>query len=194
MSTALLEIRGLDVTFRRTKLLPWSDAHEVRAVRGLDLVIDEHETVGLVGESGSGKTTTGRALLHLVPITAGSVRLGEHRVEGFGRTAPEPFRRQVQAVFQDPVASLNPAMTVARIIGEPLELHESLDRSAQRTRAGELLELVGLGPGHLDGTRTSSRADSASASRSHARWRPRRGWWCSTSRSRRSTSRPRRAS
>jgi oligopeptide/dipeptide ABC transporter ATP-binding protein len=148
--TPLLQIRGLDVTFRRPKLLPWSDPHEVRAVRGLDLDVSEHETVGLVGESGSGKTTTGRALLHLVPIAAGTVRLGEFQVERFGRTAPAAYRRQVQAVFQDPVASLNPAMTVGRILGEPLELHEGLDGPAQRDRAGELLGLVGLDASHLD--------------------------------------------
>lgn len=150
MSAPLLEIRGLDVTFRRPSLLPWSDRHETRAVIGLDLEVGAHETVGLVGESGSGKTTTGRALLHLVPMAAGSIRLGEHRVESFGRRAPEVFRRAVQAVFQDPVASLNPSMTVAKVLGEPLELHDGLDRAAQRVRAAELLEMVGLSRTHLD--------------------------------------------
>ncbi len=146
----LVSIRGLDVTFRRPKNFPWSRSHEVRAVIGVDLDIAEHETVGLVGESGSGKTTTGRALLHLVPITAGTVAVGDHRVETFGRRAPELFRREVQAVFQDPVASLNPSMSIGTILGEPLELHGEHDPSVRAKRCGELLEMVGLSRSHLD--------------------------------------------
>ncbi len=112
--------------------------------------VDAGETVGLVGESGSGKTTIGRAILHFLEPTSGSIKLGEFDVTDFGSKAPAAYRRAVQVVFQDPVGSLNPSMVVGEIIGEPLTLHFGLKGDDRDQRAGELLEQVGLQRHHLD--------------------------------------------
>lgn len=106
--------------------------------------------MGLVGESGSGKSTIGRAILRLVTPESGTIQLGDYAVTGFGRREPKGFRQTVQAVFQDPVASLNPTMVVADIVGEPLSLHYGTTGDDRKLRVKELLEQVGLRPEHAD--------------------------------------------
>ncbi len=116
----------------------------VRAVDGVTFDIHEGETLGLVGESGCGKSTCGRAILRLYDITGGSVRIAGADV---GAARPEALRRMrpaMQMVFQDPQASLNPRMTVASIIAEPLREHTDMDRAARRARVEELMDQVGL--------------------------------------------------
>ncbi|EID16258.1 ABC transporter ATP-binding protein [Mycolicibacterium phlei] len=122
----------------------------VRAVDGVSFTIREGETLGLVGESGCGKSTLCRALLQLTAPTSGSVKfLGEELV---GRSARElrPVRRQMQMIFQDPFASLNPRKRVGQIIGDPLRLHGIADGAGLRRRVQELLERVGLSPEHYN--------------------------------------------
>ena len=145
MTPPLLTDTDLKVHFpiRRGFLLDRTVGH-VKAVDGVSFEIEEGQTLGLVGESGSGKSTTAYAALQLIRPTAGSVRfLGRELT----RLRPEELRRmrrEMQIVFQDPYASLNPRMTVGRILAEPLRTHGIGNRRTRRASVARLLELVGL--------------------------------------------------
>ncbi len=116
----------------------------VRAVDGVDFSVRAGSTLGLVGESGSGKTTVGRTLLKLIPAAGGSVVFEGKDVFSLGRAGLRELRRRIQVIFQDPVSSLNPRMTVGSIVSEPLSVHSIVPRRRRRERVGELLERVGL--------------------------------------------------
>ena len=122
---------------------------EVHAVCGVSFSIARGETLGLVGESGCGKSTTARAVLRLVPATSGSVRFRGQEVLETSAKQMRRLRRDMQIVFQDPYASLNPRMTVQSIVAEPLKVHGTY-RPNGRQRVRELLELVGLNPEHAN--------------------------------------------
>jgi ABC-type oligopeptide transport system ATPase subunit len=122
----------------------------VAAVDDVSFSIDQGETFGLVGESGSGKTTTGRCMLRLIEPTSGAVRFRGEDVLAFTRRRLRQARRDMQIVFQDPYSSLNPRMRALQIVEEPLIIHKLGDRAARRKRVGELFQLVGLDPAHLD--------------------------------------------
>jgi oligopeptide transport system ATP-binding protein len=118
----------------------------VRAVDGVTLTVGSGEVVGLVGESGSGKSTLGRCVTRLVPVTGGGVRINGRDIARLSRRRLRPLRRDFNIVFQDPSSSLNPRMTVADIIGEPLRLHRIGNAASRRQRIGDLLDQVGLRP------------------------------------------------
>ncbi len=120
----------------------------VQAVDGVSFDIKQGETLGLVGESGCGKSTTGRLILQLLAPTAGQVVMAGQSLTEMGASDLQRMRSQMQMIFQDPYASLNPRMTVADIIEEPLQVHQWGDRPARKKRVQELLELVGLNPYH----------------------------------------------
>jgi oligopeptide/dipeptide ABC transporter ATP-binding protein len=135
----LLEVSGLEVRFP-------SSQGVVRAVDGVSFALEKGETLGLVGESGCGKSTTARAIVGLAPIAAGSVRIDGFEIANRPR-ALASLRHRVQMVFQDPYASLDPRMTVASIVGEPLSIHcRAKNGPARDARVSELLETVGLDP------------------------------------------------
>jgi oligopeptide/dipeptide ABC transporter ATP-binding protein len=145
----LLTVQGLKTYFPvRGGMLRRS--RYVRAVDGVDLRVLRGRTLGLVGESGSGKTTVGRSILRLVQPTAGRVDFDGHDVLSAGSSEMRRLRRRMQIIFQDPVGSLNPRMTVGEIVAEPLRIHTSLNRRRRRQRVGELLERVGLSSQHGD--------------------------------------------
>ncbi|HEY4641743.1 MAG TPA: dipeptide ABC transporter ATP-binding protein, partial [Thermoanaerobaculia bacterium] len=117
---------------------------QVKAVDGISFGIGRGETLGLVGESGSGKTTVGRCILRLIEPTSGSVDFEGEDVLALGSGDMRRMRRNMQIVFQDPYASLNPRMTVATIIAEPLIVHGGMSSSDRDARVVQLLETVGL--------------------------------------------------
>ncbi|MFF8812687.1 dipeptide ABC transporter ATP-binding protein [Streptomyces pactum] len=147
----LAELDGVRVEFpgRRGPLL--RRGRPVAAVRGVSLRLHRGETLGLVGESGSGKSTLARVLAGLRRPTAGTVRFDGRDISRAAVDARlrRELARDVQVVFQDPYASLNPRRTVEEIVTTPLRFHTSLDAAARRARAAELLEQVGLAPSHL---------------------------------------------
>ena len=122
----------------------------VRAVDGVSFTLHEGETLGLVGESGCGKSTVCRAILQLVTPTSGSVRFAGQEMVGRSPRELRPLRREIQMIFQDPFASLNPRKRVGQIIGDPLELHGVARGAELKRRVQELLERVGLQAEHYN--------------------------------------------
>lgn len=119
----------------------------VKAVDGVSLSVEPNETVGIVGESGCGKTTLGRTILRLVEPTGGSIKVRGEDVVAASASRMRDLRKEMQMVFQDPYASLNPRMPVHDIVSEPLRIH-GVSKSEARDRAGEYLQAVGLLPEH----------------------------------------------
>jgi oligopeptide transport system ATP-binding protein len=140
----MVQVRGLKMHFPIYAGLLRRRAGEVKAVDGVSFDIPAGETLGLVGESGCGKSTCGRAMLRLYEPTAGQVIINGQDVTAVKPEALRQLRPAMQMVFQDPQASLNPRMTVASIIGEPLVEHTQLSKHEQRERIEELLDQVGL--------------------------------------------------
>jgi oligopeptide transport system ATP-binding protein len=149
--TPLLEVTDLVKHFPvKRGVLTGREVEQVRAVDGVSLSVAPGETLGLVGESGSGKSTLCRALLQLTKPNSGSVRFEGREIAGLSRRGMRPLRREMQMVFQDPFASLNPRKRVGQIVGGPLRQLGEDSKAERDTRVGELLEQVGLGAEHLD--------------------------------------------
>ncbi|MQS35570.1 ABC transporter ATP-binding protein [Streptomyces katsurahamanus] len=141
---ALLEVSGLRREFGRGR-------DRVVAVDGVDLAVRPGDTLGIVGESGSGKTTLGRLLVRLLDPTSGRVHYDGREIGGLSERALRPYRRELQMVFQDPVASLNPRRSIGESIADPLRAAGTLDEAGVRRRVREALERVGLDPDRYDG-------------------------------------------
>ncbi len=147
MSDALLKIRDLRMHFPIYKgVLVRKEVNRVKAVDGLSFDVFEGETLGLVGESGCGKSTTGRAIIRLYEPTSGTVEFRGRNIAELPERELHPLRRDLQMIFQDPYASLNPRMTVGDIIGEPLKVHKLATGGDVMRRVQELMDIVGLDP------------------------------------------------
>jgi oligopeptide transport system ATP-binding protein len=144
----LLEVQNLCVHYRGRGSGLFKKSDPVRAVDLVSFDIRRGETLGLVGESGCGKSSIGRALLLLPPPTSGSIRFAGEDVTRLDARALKPFRRQIQMVFQDSYASLNPRMTIEQNIAEPLIVQGTGSSAKRQARVLELLDLVGL-PSHI---------------------------------------------
>ncbi len=140
----LVEVRGLKMHFPILAGVLRRRVGEVKAVDGVSFDILEGETLGLVGESGCGKSTCGRAILRLYDITEGAIRINGRDIARASHAELRKLRPTMQMVFQDPQASLNPRMTVAKIIAEPLDEHTTLSRREKMQRVHELMDAVGL--------------------------------------------------
>ncbi len=150
MSEALLRVKELVKNFPVKGGVLRRTVDHVHAVDGVSFEIGAGETLGLVGESGCGKSTTGRCILRLIEPTSGEVWFEGRDVVAFDHAELTALRRDVQIIFQDPYASLNPRMTVGAIIGEALTIHGlAKDRHAYQDRVAELLETVGLNVDHM---------------------------------------------
>ncbi len=147
-STApLLSVKNLKVHFaiRGDSPWPWTPTRALEAVAGVSFDLQAGETLGIVGESGCGKSTLARALINLVPITDGSVVWNGEEMRGASDSAWQAKRKTVQMIFQDPLASLDPRMTVAQIIGEPLHTHyPELSKAEHNARVLAMMLRVGL--------------------------------------------------
>jgi oligopeptide/dipeptide ABC transporter ATP-binding protein len=141
MTTPLLEVKGLK------KYFPIGSSFKkgsVKAVDEVNFIVNEGETLGIVGESGCGKSTVGRLILRLLDPTAGEILFNGVSIGSMNQRKLRPFRKNLQCVFQDPFASLNPRISVGSAIAEPLIIQEGMSRAMAMQRTEELLEKVGL--------------------------------------------------
>jgi len=148
-SDVLLEVRDLCKHFDVKQGLFGRGGAKVRAVDGVSFWIRQGETLGLVGESGCGKSTTGKMILRLTEPTSGTINWRGRQIEKLPAAQMRPFRRELQAVFQDPYSSLNPRMRAAEIVAEPLRNFESLSGKEIAERVAALFDRVGLRPDQL---------------------------------------------
>jgi oligopeptide transport system ATP-binding protein len=147
----LLEVTNLVKHFPiKSGILIDRQVGAVRAVDDVSFGVREGETLGLVGESGCGKSTLCRTMVQLLEPTSGSVKFEGKEIAGLGRRALQPLRRQMQMIFQDPYASLNPRKRVGQIVGDPLKLHGVASGGQLKRQVQELLERVGLSPEHYN--------------------------------------------
>jgi len=142
----LLTVEGLKVHFPIRKGLLSKTVGYVYAVDGVSFTLQKGETIGLVGESGCGKTTTGLAVLNLVPPTSGDVFFQGQDVSQVNKSGLKSLKKEMQIIFQDPYSSLNPRMTVNQILNDPMEIHGMFPGSERSQRIAYLLEKVGLSP------------------------------------------------
>jgi oligopeptide transport system ATP-binding protein len=148
---ALLEVTDLVKHFPiKSGLLFDRKVDQVRAVDGISFTVNKGETLGLVGESGSGKSTACRLVLQLLKPTSGSVKFEGREIAGLGRRELRPLRREMQMIFQDPYASLNPRKRVGQIVGDQLKIQKVASGKELRTRVEALLDRVGLSPEHYN--------------------------------------------
>ena len=150
-ATHLLEVVGVTKHFPvRGGGVIHREAGRIHAVDGVTFEVLAGETLGLVGESGCGKTTLGRCIVRLHSLTAGTIRFAGQDISRLTRRQLRPVRRELQMVFQDPYASLNPRKRIGTIIGDPLRIHGTTDRGQTKRLVQELMEVVGLSPEHYN--------------------------------------------
>jgi oligopeptide/dipeptide ABC transporter ATP-binding protein len=147
---SLVELQHVKKYFPIRKGVLQREVARVHAVDDVSFAVNEGETLGLVGESGCGKSTLGRTIVRLLEPTDGEILFRGTHIESFGARRLRPLRREMQMVFQDPYASLNPRKRVGSIVGDPLKIHGLGNKRERKARVEELLEAVGLSPEHYN--------------------------------------------
>lgn len=147
-SDKIIEVKNLKKFFTKNKGLIKKNLEITKAVDDVSFYIKKGETLGLVGESGCGKSTTGRTILRLYEPTAGEILYNGVNIAKLDREQMMPYRKKMQMIFQDPYASLNARMTVADIIGEPMDIHNLAQGKERQEKIYELLDTVGLNKDH----------------------------------------------
>lgn len=153
MSTPLLTVEDLRVTFkvRSEGDMPWTKPKLLHAVNGVDFSLEQGETLGIVGESGCGKSTLARAIIRMVPSEGKVLWMGKDDILGLSAADMMRYRSEIQMIFQDPLASLDPRMTVGEIIAEPLRTHHpELTRQEVKDRVKEIMAKVSLLPNQIN--------------------------------------------
>jgi oligopeptide transport system ATP-binding protein len=148
--TPLLEVRHVKKYFPIRSGILQREVAAVHAVDDVSFAVREGETLGLVGESGCGKSTLGRTIVRLLEPTAGEIVFGGTHIEHLGTRKMRPLRSEIQMVFQDPYASLNPRKRVGTIVSDPMKIHNLGSRAEQKKRVVDILETVGLSPEHYN--------------------------------------------
>lgn len=148
MKKPILEVNGLKKYFDVQGGVFGRKVGEIKAVDGVSFTVMEGEILGIVGESGCGKSTTGKAVLRLIAPTAGEIKFEDEDISQLNQRDMRKLRRDIQIIFQDPYASLNPRHTVEKIVGEPLLVHGMKSKQERKERVQELLEVVGLSAYH----------------------------------------------
>jgi ABC-type oligopeptide transport system ATPase subunit len=150
-TTPLVQVSNLCKTYGgRRGLFGRASASSLKAVNNVSFDVSPGETLGLVGESGSGKSTTGRVLLQLEEPTGGDIVFKGQNITGLSKRLLQPYRRDMQIIFQDPYASLNPRMTVGEFVGEPLDVHGVCNsKSEKQDKVATLFRKVGLDPAFM---------------------------------------------
>jgi oligopeptide transport system ATP-binding protein len=148
--TPLLEVRHVKKYFPIRQGVFQREVARVHAVDDVSFAVREGETLGLVGESGCGKSTLGRTIVRLFEPTEGEIIFQTTNISHYGTRRMRPLRREIQMVFQDPYASLNPRKRVGTIVSDPMKIHNLGSRAEQKRRVGEILETVGLSPEHYN--------------------------------------------
>jgi peptide/nickel transport system ATP-binding protein len=147
---SLVELQHVKKYFPIRKGVLQREVARVHAVDDVSFAVNEGETLGLVGESGCGKSTLGRTIVRLLEPTDGEIVFRGTHIESFGARRLRPLRREMQMVFQDPYASLNPRKRVGSIVGDPLKIHGLGNKRERKAHVEELLEAVGLSPEHYN--------------------------------------------
>jgi oligopeptide transport system ATP-binding protein len=148
--TPLLEVRHVKKYFPIRKGVLQREVARVHAVDDVSFAVTEGETLGLVGESGCGKSTLGRTIIRLLEPTDGEIIFQGRPIQHLGTRSLRPLRREIQMVFQDPYASLNPRKRVGTIVSDPMRIHDLGSRAEQKQRVEEILKTVGLSPEHYN--------------------------------------------
>lgn len=150
MTTPLLEVKNLKKYFPVQAGLLQRTVGYVKAVDDVSFYVNKGETLGIVGESGCGKSTTGRMIMRLLDPTDGSILFEGKDISKLSQSEIRPYRREIQMVFQDPYASLNPRKTVGNLLEEPYVIHNMYSAKERKEKVQELLEIVGLNAAHYD--------------------------------------------
>lgn len=147
MNNTILKVCNLSVDYVSSNsfLLPWEKNKIFRAVEDINFEISEGETLGIVGETGSGKSTIAKAIINILKVSSGKILFQNHEISNLDEKQMRKFRKEIQMIFQDPLASLNPRMNVGEIISEPLKTHyPNLDKKEIKKQVKDIMENVGL--------------------------------------------------
>ena len=145
----ILEVEDIEVEFSANQqfLFPWQQKKFIKAVDGVSFTLQEGETMGIVGETGCGKSSLARAIIKMIPIKSGKVFWRGENIINFNKSKTQKIRKEVQMIFQDPLASLNPRMNIGEIIPEPLRTHfPKMTSNDLKSQVREMMEKVGLLP------------------------------------------------